>query len=82
MRVKASRMSGLEGNSAPRVIQSLSLLLVAIMYLLLNHFCFKYLLNLCEQLNFIYIMHEYDTIIYGYIYIYCDCECLYVNLCM
>jgi hypothetical protein len=33
---KAPRMSGLGGNSSPRVFQGLSLLLLAIMYFLLN----------------------------------------------
>jgi hypothetical protein len=37
------------------------------------------MLNLCEQLNMICIMHEYDIIIYSYIYVYCDYMCLYVN---
>jgi hypothetical protein len=40
------------------------------------------MLNLCEQLNLICIMHEHDIIIYSYVYVYCDYMCLYVNLCM
>jgi hypothetical protein len=48
---KASRMSDLGGSSHPRVIQGLPLLLLVFMYLLLNGFCCKYMLNLCEQLN-------------------------------
>jgi hypothetical protein len=40
------------------------------------------MLNLCEQLNMICIMHEHDIIIYSYIYVYYDWMCLYVNLCM
>jgi hypothetical protein len=32
------------------------------------------MLNLCEQLNLIWIMHEHDIIIYSYIYVYCDYE--------
>jgi hypothetical protein len=36
MRNNAPRMSELGGSSPPRVVQSLSLLLLAIMYLLLN----------------------------------------------
>jgi hypothetical protein len=54
-RAKAPRMSGLGGSSPPRVVQGLSLLLQAFMYLLLNYFCCKYILNLCEQLNMICI---------------------------
>jgi hypothetical protein len=40
---------------APRMVQGLSLLLLAFIYLLLNDFCCKYMLNLCKQLNTIYI---------------------------
>jgi hypothetical protein len=65
MRAKAPRMSGLGGSSSRRVVQGLSLLLLAIMYLLLNDFCCKYMLNFCEQLKLIYIMHEHDIIIYS-----------------
>jgi hypothetical protein len=36
MRAKAPSMSGHEGSSPPRVVLGLSLLLLAIMYLLLN----------------------------------------------
>jgi hypothetical protein len=32
------------------------------------------MLNLCKQLNLIYIMYEHDIIIYSYIYVYYDCE--------
>jgi hypothetical protein len=71
MRAKAPKMSGLRGSSLPRVVQGIFLL--AFMYLLLNDFCCKYMLNLCEQLNMICIMHKYDIIIYSYIYIYYDC---------
>jgi hypothetical protein len=74
MRAKAPRMFGLRGTSPSRVVQGLSLFLIAIMYLLLNDFCYKYMLNVCEQLNLICIMHEHDIIIYIYIYVYCDCE--------
>jgi hypothetical protein len=64
------------------VVQDISLVLLAFMYLLLNEFCCKYILNLCEQLNIICIMNEHDTIIYSYIYPYCDCELLlYVLVC-
>jgi hypothetical protein len=65
MRAKAPRMSGLGGSSPPRVVQGLSLLPLAIMYLLLNDFCCKYMLNLCEQLNLICIMQEHDIILYS-----------------
>jgi hypothetical protein len=82
MRAKAPRMSGLGGSSSPRVVQGLSLLLLAFMYLLLNDFCCKYMLNLCEVLNMICIMNEHDIIIYNYVYVYYDCMCLYVNLCI
>jgi hypothetical protein len=74
MRAKASRMPGLRGSSYLRVVQCLSLLLLAFMYLLLNDFCCKYMLNLSEQLSMICIMHEHDVIIYSYIYLYSDCE--------
>jgi hypothetical protein len=83
MRAKPPRMSGLGGSSPPRVVQGLSLLLLAIsIWTYVNEFCCKYMLNLCEQLNMIFIMHEHDIIIYSYICVYCDCMCLYVNLCM
>jgi hypothetical protein len=36
MRAKGLSMSGLGGSSPPRMVQDLSLLLLAIMYLLLN----------------------------------------------
>jgi hypothetical protein len=65
MRAKAPRISGLGGSSPPRVVQGLSLLLLAIMYLLFNNFYCKYMLNLCEQLNLICVMHECDIIIYS-----------------
>jgi hypothetical protein len=74
MRAKAPRMSGLRGSSPTRVIQGLSILLLAFMYLLLNEFYYKYILNLCEQLNMICIMHEHDIIICSYIYVYFDCD--------
>jgi hypothetical protein len=74
MRVKASRMFRLGGSSPLRVVQGLSLLLLPFMYLLLNDFYCKYMLNLYEQLNMICIMHEYDIIICNYIYFYCDGE--------
>jgi hypothetical protein len=31
------------------------------------------MLNLCEQLNMICVMHKHDIIIYNYIYVYYDC---------
>jgi hypothetical protein len=55
MSANAPRMSRLGGSSPPRVVQDPSLLLLAFMYLLLNDFCCKYMLNLCEQLNMICI---------------------------
>jgi hypothetical protein len=73
MRVKAPTMSKLGGSSPLRVVQCLSLLLPTIMYLLLIDFCCKYMLNLCEQLNLICVMHEHDIIIYNYMHIYCGC---------
>jgi hypothetical protein len=73
MRVKAPMMSGHRGSSPARVVQGLSLLLLAFIYLLLNEFCCKFMLNLCEQLNMICIMHKYDIIIYRYIYVCYDC---------
>jgi hypothetical protein len=73
MMVKALRMSGLAGSSPSMMIQDISLLLLAFMYLLLNECCCKYMLNLYEQLKMIYIMHEHDIIICSYIYVYCDC---------
>jgi hypothetical protein len=45
MKVKSPWMSELERSSPPKVVQSLSLLLLAIMYLLLNNFYCKYMLN-------------------------------------
>jgi hypothetical protein len=40
------------------------------------------MLNLCEQLNMICILHEHDIIIYSYIYVYCECELwMYVLVC-
>jgi hypothetical protein len=48
MRAKASWLSKLRGSSPPRVVQDISLVLLAFMYLLLNEFCCKYILNLCE----------------------------------
>jgi hypothetical protein len=74
MRAKAPRMFKLRGSSPLKVVQGLSLLLLAFMYLLLNDCCCKYMLNLCNQLNMIYIMHEQNIIIYSYIHVYCDCE--------
>jgi hypothetical protein len=74
MKAKAPRMSGLGGSSPPRVVQGLSLLVLAFMYALLNDFYCKYMLNLCEQLNMICIIYEHDVIIYSYICVYYDCE--------
>jgi hypothetical protein len=79
MRVKAPTMSKLGGSSPLRVVQCLSLLLPTIMYLLLIDFCCKYMLNLCEQLNLICIMHEHDIIIC--IFIVVVCELVYVLIC-
>jgi hypothetical protein len=55
MRAKAPRMSRFGGSSLPRVVKGISLLLLAFMYLLLNVFHYKYMLNLCKQLNMICI---------------------------
>jgi hypothetical protein len=46
MRAKTLRMFGLGGSSPLRVVQCLSILLLAFMYLLLNDFYYKYILNL------------------------------------
>jgi hypothetical protein len=59
MRVKALRMSGLRGSSPPRVVQDLSLFLLAHIFCWMT-WCCKYLLGLCdivyvEQLNLICI---------------------------
>jgi hypothetical protein len=48
IRAKDSRMSRLGGSSPSRVVQCLSLQLLVFMYLLLNDFYCKYMLNLCE----------------------------------
>jgi uncharacterized membrane protein YidH (DUF202 family) len=84
MKAKAPRMFGLRGTSPSRVVQGLFLFLIAI---ILNDFCCKYMLNVCEQLNLICIMHEHDIIIYISICMFIvtvnyDCMCLYVNFCM
>jgi hypothetical protein len=46
MRAKTLRIFGLRGSSPPRVVQCLSILLLVFIYLLLNDFYYKYILNL------------------------------------